>query len=371
MKVIMTGGGTGGHIYPAIAIADEIRKRDENAEILFVGAEIGLERDLVPENGYDIELITVEGFNRQELLKNIDVLKKLRKGNKRSREILKSFQPDVVIGTGGYASAPVVRTAQKMKIPTYIHEQNAFPGVTNKMLEPRVEKLFLGFEAGSQYFKHPEKHVVAGNPVRETFLHMNRAEARNELGFREDDFVLLAFGGSQGAGRINKAMISVIEAFNGVEHIKVCLGSGSYYYDAILEELKSKGIELQDNIRIMEYIHNMDAFLMASDLVISRSGALTVAEVTVCGKPAIFIPSPLVTGNHQFFNAKAVADQGGAIVIEEKDLDHQELIAEILRLKNNPQARKDMAEKSRQCAPVDAARVICDHIEVLHGKSEE
>lgn len=368
MKVIMTGGGTGGHIYPAIAIAEEIKKRDSSAEILFVGGEVGLERKIVPENGYDIELITVEGFDRQHLLRNIEVLKKLRKGSKRSKEILKDFKPDVVIGTGGYASGPIVRAAQKMKIPTYIHEQNAFPGVTNKMLEPHVENLFLGFEAGSEYFRHPEKHVVSGNPVRETFMQIDREKARNELGFQKDDFVLLAFGGSQGAGRINKAMLSVIEAFNGVKNMKICLGSGSYYYDAILEELKSKGVELQDNIRIMEYIHNMDAFLTASDLVISRSGALTVAEVTVCGKPAIFIPSPLVTGNHQFFNAKAVADQGGAIVIEEKDLDHEALIAEILNLKNNPELRQDMAQKSRACAPVDAARVICDHIAVLNQK---
>ena len=202
MKVIMTGGGTGGHIYPAIAIADEIKKRFPDAEILFVGAKRGLEKTLVPDNGYPIKLIPVQGFNRKNPLKNVEVLRDLKQGNKLSKQILKEFQPDVVIGTGGYASAPVVKMAQKMHIPTYIHEQNAFPGVTNKMLEKHVEKVFLGFEEGSEYFRYPEKHVATGNPVRKSFYGMDREQARKDLGFRKKDFVLLAVGGSQGAGRI-------------------------------------------------------------------------------------------------------------------------------------------------------------------------
>lgn len=366
MKVIMTGGGTGGHIYPAIAIADEIKKRDENAEILFVGAETGLEKKLVPENGYEVKLITVKGFNRKHLLQNVDVLKKLRKGSKRAKEIIKTFKPDVVIGTGGYVSAPVVKTAQKMNIPTYIHEQNAFPGVTNKMLERHVEKVFLGFAEGAEHFKHPEKHITTGNPVREDFLRQEKGAARAQLGFSPRDFVLLAFGGSQGAGRINKAMLKVIEAFNGVEGFQICMATGSYYYQAIMEEFRENGITLSDNIRVMEYIKDMPKYLAASDLVISRSGALTVAEVTVCGKPAIFVPSPNVTGNHQYFNAKAVSERGGAMVIEEKDLDNDRLISALLNLKNNPEILKDMSEKSRACASDDAVKIICDHI-ILSG----
>lgn len=362
MRVIMTGGGTGGHIYPAIAIADEIKKRDENAEILFVGAETGLEKRLVPENGYRIELITVKGFNRKNLLQNVDVLKKLRKGSRRAKEIITNFKPDVVIGTGGYVSAPVVKTAQKMDIPTYIHEQNAFPGVTNKMLERHVKKVFLGFSEGSEYFKHPEKHIAAGNPVREDFLREEKNAARAGLGFSPKDFVLLAFGGSQGAGRINKAMIKIIETFNGVADFKICMATGSYYYQAIMEAFRESGIALQDNIKIMEYINDMPKYLAASDLVISRSGALTVAEVTVCGKPAIFVPSPNVTGNHQYFNAMAVSQRGGATVIEEKDLDNDRLVSTILNLKNNPEILKDMSEKSRACASPEATKIICDHV---------
>ena len=340
MKVIMTGGGTGGHIYPAIAIADEIKKRFPDAEILFVGAKRGLEKTLVPDNGYPIKLIPVQGFNRKNPLKNVEVLRDLKQGNKLSKQILKEFQPDVVIGTGGYASAPVVKMAQKMHIPTYIHEQNAFPGVTN----------------------NPEKHVATGNPVRKSFYGMDREQARKDLGFRKKDFVLLAFGGSQGAGRINQAMISVIEAFQRIGDMKICLATGRYYYDAVCSELTEKKIDINSNIKVMEYISDMNRYLAAADLVISRSGAITVAEVTVCGKPAIFIPSPHVTGNHQYFNAKAVAEKGGAVVIEEKDLDHQSLVDRILQMKKDPEILRDMAEKSLLCAPVDAAGVICDNI---------
>lgn len=365
MKVIMTGGGTGGHIYPAIAIADKIRERYPHSEILFVGTERGLEKNIVPDNGYPIEFITVEGFNRKNPLKNIKVLKKLNEGNHQAKKLIKSFQPDVVIGTGGYVCGPVVRAAHKAGVKTYTHEQNAFPGVTNKLLEKYVEKVFLGFPEAQKYFKHREKHVMAGNPVRKAFFDADPKASREKLGFSSGDFVLLVFGGSQGAGRINKAMLSVIEAMNGMDGIQVCMATGKRYYDAILHELQEeRGITLADNIHILEYISNMDEYLSAADLVISRSGALTVAEVTVCGKAAIFIPSPIVTGNHQFYNAKAVADHGGAMIIEEKDLDNDRLIAQILKLKNDPELVQKMAACSKECAPVDAVDIICNNLDV-------
>lgn len=362
MRVIMTGGGTGGHIYPAVAIADEIRRRDENAEILFVGAEIGMERDLVPKCGYKIELIQADGFNRTKIVNNFVAAKRIIKGTIKAKKIIKEFKPDVVIGTGGYASAPVIKTAQSMNIPTYIHEQNAYPGMSNKMQEKKARRVFLGFEAASKYFKHPEKHVMCGNPVRENFIKADREKARKDLGIRDEEFVLLAFGGSQGAGRVNKAMMKVIEAFNGVKDIRIYLGAGGYYYDAMIKEFEDSGVELHDNISIMEYIDDMPKYLAASDLMIGRSGALSVAEVTVCGVPAIFIPSPNVTGNHQFFNAKAVADNGGAIIIEEKDLDNDELISIIHRLKNDRQALKAMAEKSRESSYPEAVKIIYDNV---------
>lgn len=365
MKVIMTGGGTGGHIYPAIAIADKIKERYPDTEIMFVGTEKGLESKLVPENDYPIEFINVAGFNRKKLLKNFAVLKKLHEGNKQSKQIMKDFKPDIVIGTGGYVCGPVVRAANKAGIKTYTHEQNAFPGVTNKMLEANVEKVFLGFADAKQYFKKPEKHVVTGNPVRKAFFEADGAASREKLGFSKDDFVLLVFGGSQGAGRINKAMMNVIETLNGMEGVQVCMATGSRYYEAIMQELtEEKKLVLADNIHVMEYISNMDEYLSAADLVVSRSGALTVAEVTVCGKAAIFIPFPYATGNHQYFNAKAVADQGGSIIIEEENLTDENLIAEILKLKNNPARLKEMGAKSRECAPVDAVDIICNNLDI-------
>ena len=362
MRVIMTGGGTGGHIYPAVAIADEIRKRDEGAEILFVGAEIGMERNIVPKCGYEIELIPVEGFERGKILCNLDILQKYYSSNKKAKKIIKRFKPDIVIGTGGYASAPVVKTAQKLGIPTYIHEQNAFPGISNKMQEKNAVRVFLGFAEGSEHFKYPEKHVVTGNPVRDDFIKADRDKSRDALGFKADDFVLLAFGGSQGAGRVNKAMLKVIEAFNGVDGIKICLGTGKYYYDVILKEISDNGITLEKNIMILEYIDDMPKYLSAADLVVSRSGALTVAEVTVCGRPAVFIPSPNVSGNHQFFNARAVEEKGGAIIIEEKELDNDKLVSTVLALKNDHNALREMSERSAACALPEAVKIIYNSV---------
>lgn len=365
MRVIMTGGGTGGHIYPAVAIADKIKERYPDSQILFVGTEHGLEKKLVPECGYAIEFITVAGLNRKHPLKNIEVMKKLRKGNRQARKIVDVFKPDLVIGTGGYVAGPVVRAAHKAGIKTYAHEQNAFPGVTNKLLENYVERLFLGFPEAQKHFKHRKKHVVSGNPVRKAFFEADPIRSRKSLGFSSEDFVLLSFGGSQGAGRINNAMLGVIEVLNGMEGIQVCMATGSRYYEAILNELQEeRGLTLADNIHIMEYISNMEEYISAADLVISRSGALTVAEVTVCGKAAIFIPSPLVTGNHQYYNAKAVADNGGALLLEEKDLDSEKLITQILKMKNDRDLVAAMAAHSKESAFEDATEIICNNLDI-------
>lgn len=361
MKVIMTCGGTGGHIYPAVAIADELRRRDENTEILFVGSEIGMEKDLVPESGYEITLISADGFSRT-LKGSIRSVKRVLKGRGQARELIASFRPDLVIGTGGYASAPVVSMAEKQGIPTYIQEQNAIPGKTNKFLARKARKIFLGFAKAADYFKDKEKLVLTGNPVRREFSDLDREEIRREMGIPEDTFVVLAFGGSQGAGRLNKEMLRVIERYNGDPRTQIWLGAGSYYYDAIHKELDEKGLTLEDNILIAEYIHDMSRRLAASDLVISRSGALTVAEVCVCGVPAVFIPFPDAAENHQYYNALAVAEKGGAFVIEEKDLESKPLTKQIEKLREDPRLREDMAHGCRECGSADAVEVICDTI---------
>ena len=365
MKVIMTGGGTGGHIYPAIAIADRIKERTLDSEILFVGTEKGLEKDLVPKNGYDIRFITVSGLNRKHPLKNFKVLKEYNQGKKQAKRIIEEFKPDVVIGTGGYVCGPMVKVAAKMGIKTYIHEQNATPGVTNKMLENFVDGVFLGFAEAASNFRKPEKHIVAGNPVRDTFFKATKTDSRKKLGIDENQLVILSFGGSQGAGKINRAMLDVVEKYNGQPNVKVYFATGKRYYEPILNELKEKNIELEDNIEILEYIDHMEKYLSAADIVVSRSGALTVSEIAVCGTPSILIPSPNVTGNHQMFNAKAIADKGGAIILEECNLSGENLIKQIEELENNKQLLEDMSAKAKECAPLDASDII--YYNIING----
>ncbi len=364
MKVIMTGGGTGGHIYPAIAIADKIRRRHPEAEILFVGTQRGMEKDLVPKNGYPIRFITVSGFHRKKLWKNAQTVRDLMKGLKEAKGILEEFRPDFVVGTGGYVCGPVVRTADKMGIPCYIHEQNAFPGMTNKMLEKHVKKVFLSFEEAGKYFKQPEKHVVTGNPIRRSFLVANADDCRRKLSIGESDFVVLCFGGSLGAGKINEVMMEAIHTFNGVAGLRLYFSTGKRYYDDVCRRIKESEPHLADNIQVMPYIENMNDYLNACDVVISRAGALTISEITACGKASILIPSPNVTGNHQYFNAKVIADKGGAILMEEKNLTADGLVDAVLKVKNNPRYLNRMSEASAAMGCIDGADIIYENLKI-------
>jgi UDP-N-acetylglucosamine--N-acetylmuramyl-(pentapeptide) pyrophosphoryl-undecaprenol N-acetylglucosamine transferase len=358
MKVIMTGGGTGGHIYPAIAIADRIRQESPGAQILFIGTRRGKESELVPAAGYPIRFIKVRGLDRRNMAKNFAVLKDFALALRESRKIIDEFKPDLVIGTGGYVSAPVLQAAGAKKIPYYIQEQNALPGLANRMLESGARKVFLGFAEGSGRLRHPEKHIHTGNPVRQGFYEADRNACRAALGIPEGDFVLLAFGGSQGAGRINKAMTDVVRRYNGQAGVTVIFVPGPYYYLPIVTELADQGVQPADNIRIHDYVRDMDKVLPAADLVVSRSGALTVSELAVCGKASILIPSPIVTGDHQKFNAGVLADRGAAVLLEEKDLDSDRLFDEIEAIRTNGARRAEMETRARGAAPEDATLAI-------------
>lgn len=362
MKVMMTGGGTGGHIYPAIAIADKIKKEDPNGSILFVGTKRGKESELVPQSGYPIEFLHVSGFNRKNLLRNVQVIIDYNVALREAGKLIESFQPDIVIGTGGYVSAPLIRAAAKRGIRTYIQEQNAIPGLTNRLLEKDVKKVFLGFQESSSGFKEPDKHVFSGNPVRNAFYNADKKYCREMLKIDPDVFVILAFGGSQGAGRINKAMVDVVACYNGESGVVVIFVPGKYYYLPVMTELTEKEIQLQDNIRILEYINDMEHYLPAADLIISRSGALTVSEIAVTGTPAILIPSPIVTGDHQLFNANVLGNQGGAVVIEEKNLTDEGLVREIQQLMADKGRLERMAICSRQMATNDPTSIIWETI---------
>ena len=364
MKVIMTGGGTGGHIYPAIAIAEKIKHENPDAEILFVGTEHGIEKTLVPKNGYDIRFIKVRGFDRKNLLKNFRTVVECAEGSFMAKKIIKEFRPDLVIGTGGYVCGPVVRMAHKLGVKTYIHEQNAFPGMTNKLLEKYVEKVFISFPEAKKYFKMPEKLVLTGNPVRESFFSGSRSEARKRLGISEDKFMVLSFGGSRGARRINESMLDVADFLAGQAEVELYMAAGDMFYEQAKEYLAEHLNAPGKNIHLMEYIDDMDSYLKATDVVIGRSGALTVSEITVCGRASILIPSPNVTGNHQYFNAKAVADKGGAILIEEKVLTDEILLENIMKLKKNRSLLSEMEEAAKKAAPGRACDIIYENLDV-------
>ena len=362
MRVIVTGGGTGGHIYPAIAIADKIKQEDPNAEILYVGNDEGLEKDIVPKSGYEIVLVEARWLDRDNIKTLFRTGRRVIKGIFDSKKVMKKFKPDVVIGTGGYVCLPVILAAHSYGAKTYLHEQNAYPGVANRILEKFVNNIFLGFPEAAKYFKCPEKLINAGNPVRKSFFELKQSEARKELGLNQDDFIIMSFGGSLGAEKINEVAFELMEAVNGNDKVTMIFGTGKWYYEAVMEKVAERGIKVSGNIQIKDYIDNMDKYLAASDLVISRSGALTVAEATVCGKASILIPSPNVTGNHQYHNAMAVAVHGGCVLIEEKDLTAERLIEEVFKIKNDPELLKSMSRASRECAPDRALDIIYENI---------
>ena len=358
MKVIMTGGGTGGHIYPAIAIADEIKSRHPDAEIIFVGTERGMEKDIVPKAGYPVKFITVSGLNRKNPIKLIKTLKDLNHGLHEAKQIIKEFKPDLVIGTGGYVCGPVMKTAAGMGIKTYIHEQNAFPGLTNKLLSRGAERVFVAFDDAKKYFKTKKEPVTVGNPVRHAFTEVDRQAARESLGVKEDEFMVLSFGGSLGAQRINDEMTVAAERLRDRVGLRIFFVTGKRYYNSIMENADKTNAR----VTYLQYIDDMPKYLNACDLAITRSGALTVSEITACGRASVMIPSPYVTNNHQYYNAKVVADRGGAILIEEKDLTNGEVADEIEQLMNDRQILEKMEKASAALGTVTSAGKICDII---------
>ena len=368
MRVIVTGGGTGGHIYPAIAIADKFKEMDPETEILYVGNDEGIEKDIVPKSGYDLALVDARWLDKSSVWQLVKTGARVAKGTLEANGVIRKFKPDVVIGTGGYVCFPVIVAARMYGAKTFLHEQNAYPGLANRTLEKHVDRVFLGFKDAEKFFKNQRKCVYAGNPVRKSFFTLDRNQARKKLGFAQDDFIVFSFGGSLGAEKINEVSFELMQVLNGHEGASMVFGTGKWYYEQTLEKAAERGIEIKDNIRIKDYIEDMENYLAACDLVISRAGALSVAETTVCGKASVLIPSPNVTGNHQYYNAKAVADRGGAVLIEEKDLTAETLIREVMRLKNNPKLLSQMGNASRACAPDKALDIIYGTIIDIAGK---
>lgn len=336
MRVLIAAGGTAGHINPALAIAGALRAARPDTEVHFAGRQGGMEYGLVTKAGYPFHHIEVNGIQRKltpkNILRDIEALWHLALSGPRAKAMLRQVQPDLVVGCGGYVSGPVLRCAAKMGYKTAIHEQNAFPGVTNKLLAPLVDVVFAAVPAAVQKLGAPNKTLVVGNPVRPEVFCQNRAEARALLG-AGDRTVLLSFGGSLGARRLNE-VVAELAAWEQAGHKNILHihATGSREAQAFAALLEQKGLADAPNLVVKEYIDNMPQLLAAADLVVSRAGALTLAELCAAGRAAILIPSPNVAENHQYYNALELQKVGAAVVIEEKDLTPELLIQTVDRL---------------------------------------
>ena len=351
MKILFTCGGTAGHINPAIGVAGRLKELYPDTQILFVGARGCMETELVPKEGYALKTVSVSGLQRslrpKMLLKNIKAAAQVLTSPLQARAILKSFRPDVAVGTGGYVCYPVLRAASAMGIPTLVHESNAVPGLTTRRLERRVDRVLLGLEAGRSQYRHPEKIAVTGTPVRVDFSHIDRAAAREQLGLAPEEPVVLAMFGSLGAGAMNRLLTELLlQAGESPLPFRLVWATGSRYYDEILARLQGK---IPPNAEVCRYIFDMPARMAAADAVLCRSGASTISELTYLGKPSVLVPSPNVVNHHQEKNAAVLEKAGAALVLPEAELNARRLAGELTAL---------LADKSRLAAMGEAARAL-------------
>lgn len=362
MRVIISGGGTGGHIYPALAIAKELERLVPGTKILFVGTKEGLEADIVPKEGYMFTTVAVAGLERRLSWQNVLTLGRTINGLWQSRAIIHEFQPDIVIGTGGYVCGPVLLMASLLRIPTLVQEQNAIPGVTNKILGRFVDKIAVGYSEASRYFAAAKKVVVTGNPIRSNVMGITRDEGEQELGLASGKKTILVSGGSRGAQTINKAMIAVSKALAGRADIQVLHVTGKNDYNNIVGLYSQIGIEPEKsgNIIVRPYLYNMPHALAAADLAIFRAGAIGLAELTARGVPAILVPYPYAAENHQEHNAQVLEKNGAAVIIRDAELTSELLLSVIESLLSDPQKRLAMAQASKRMGRPNAAMQIAE-----------
>ncbi len=357
MKIVLTGGCTGGHIYPALAIGDKFRAEDPSNEVIYIAKGEDLERQIIPAHGYELFEVDSTWFDRSNPVRLATTIRRTLKGRRDAIKLMKKFRPDAVISTGSFVSVPVVLAAQRLGVPVYLHEQNGFPGVSNRLAARKARKVFLGFESAREHFSNQDNIIYSGNPVRADFDGRDGAADRRALGIPEGDFVIMVFGGSLGSETTNKIGEAVAREYAGKEGYTVIWGTGREYYDEISKRLADEGFA-PANVRISAYINDMPAQLSACDLTISRSGALSTAEVTMAGRAAIFIPSPNVTADHQYYNAKAVADAGGAVIVRENAETAGKVMSELKKIDADRGRLEAMKKASRSIAPVDATDII-------------
>lgn len=376
MNVIFTCGGTGGHINPAIAVANIWKERHPNSKILFIGGRGNMEEELVPKAGYALEVLPAFGLERRfspaAIKNNYRAIKSVLFAVGKCKKIIRDFDADVVVGTGGYASFPALRAAKRLKIPTCVHEANAMPGLTTRMAAKWVDKVLVCFPESAKHYPHPEKVEVVGMPVRREFIYTQKADARKELGLDEKPLVVSAFG-SQGAKAMNEltAKLFALEQKNGFpfRHIHAV---GSYGWSWMPDRVKEEGVELEKcpTIQMQEYIYNMPTIMAAADVIISRAGASSCSEIAASGTPCVLIPSPNVTDNHQEKNARAMEAQGGAVVLLEQDATPEKLYGKIIELLADTNQYNTMRKALYGISVPDSAERLCAVMEQLAKKKE-
>lgn len=373
MNVIFTCGGTGGHINPAIAVARMLRERRPEAKILFVGAADGMERDLVPREGFQLETLKISNLQRRltpagvwhNLVTSCHIAGSLQKAKK----IIRQFEPDVIVGTGGYASYPALREGIRLKVPTAIHESNAVPGLATKLVADKVDRIMVSFEESRNLYSRPERVVVTGTPVREDFLYQKKSEARKALGL-DDRPLVISYWGSLGAREMNKKIARFIQLECQQEPFQHIHATGSFGWRWMPDLIRQMGIDLQKHpaVQLREYIYDMPMLMAAADLIICRAGASTISEVAASATPCIMVPSPNVTDNHQEKNARVLEARGAAMVLREEECDGDRLFEMVQTLLADPEKMDSMRHALHQMAVVDAAeRIYSTILELAQG----
>ena len=371
MRILLTGGGSAGHINPALAIAETAKQNCPHAEILFVGTEHGKERELVEREGYTLEHVQSEGFHRALKLSNFKALYLMLFSPymKETTKILDDFKPDIVIGTGGYACWPIMAAAARRGIPTALHESNAKPGLAIKLLQRKAKRIWINFEATKKHLHANCPIDRVGNPLRCEFGTLSKEEARRRLGIGEKEFFILSFGGSQGAEPVNAAVLDLMKSM-AEEHQSLRFLHATGKRDWTVSKTRFEELELDrfSNCTLTEYIYDMPLQMAAADLIISRAGAMTLSELALMKKAAILIPSPHVAGNHQFYNAKALADADAAVLVDEDSLKDGELPRAVRMLLNDKEKIKSLEKNIEGFARTDANREIWKQIQEITGK---
>ncbi|MGG4010727.1 undecaprenyldiphospho-muramoylpentapeptide beta-N-acetylglucosaminyltransferase [Bacillus smithii] len=351
MKIVVSGGGTGGHIYPALALIRTIKEKHAETSFLYIGTEKGLESKLVPREGIEFRSIHITGFKRSLSFENVKTVARFLKGVRECKKWLKEYKPDIVIGTGGYVCGPVVYAASKLHIPTIIHEQNSVPGLTNKFLSKYVDKIAVCFEAAEEFFPR-EKVILTGNPRASEVVSAEKNGALRAFGLKENVPTVLIFGGSRGARPLNEAVVKSLPVL-GNKPYQILYITGEIHFENVKKEVSLAG--KPSNVAIAPFVHNMPEILKEVDLVVSRAGATTLAELTALGVPSILIPSPYVTNNHQEKNARTLADKGAAVLLLEKELSPERLVKELDSVLTNENRLKKMKQASSKLGIPDAS----------------